>query len=155
MQLPLAVAADEAAVHVPPAGGAEAGAGQVPPLAAVAAELAFACTVCDKQFTSKRGLLCHGTHAHARQRPSARFVVTFVCPGCGNDYRTRLRAMGVCSVQGCCVGLAVVEGGMGLVPHDPAVVAAADDADRMLRHQARKAGRSELAGPPARLHRGA
>ena len=41
------------------------------------------------------------------------------------------------------------------MPADPAVVAAADDADRIWRHQSRTEGRSELAGPPALVHRGA
>ena len=36
-----------------------------------------------------------------------------------------------------------------------AAVAAADDADRIRRRQARQAWVSELAGPPAILHRGA
>ena len=154
-QLPPAAAAEEAAGHLPPAGGVVAAAALEPPPVAVDDVHAFVCTVCGKQFASQRGLMCHGTHAHGRQRPSACFVVTSVCPGCGNDYRTRARAMEHVERGSVRCRLAVVEGGMGLVPHDPAVVAAADDADRMLRHQARKAGRSELAGPPARLHRGA
>ena len=44
---------------------------------------------------------------------------------------------------------------MGLVPADPAVVAAADAADRNWRRQARIRGVSELAGPPALVRSGA
>ena len=99
--------------------------------------------------------MCHGTHAHARQRPSAKFVVSSVCPGCGNDYRSRVRAMEHVEQGSVRCRFAVLEGGSGMLPHGLEVVAAADAADRILRHQASKAGISELAGPPARLHRGA
>jgi hypothetical protein len=113
----------------------------------------FACTECDKSFATRRGLMCHGTHAHARQRPAARFVVSSVCPGCGNDYRTRVRALEHVERGSVRCRAAVLDGGLGLLPHDPEVVAAADSADRILRRQARAAGRSELAGPPALLLR--
>ena len=148
-------AAEDAARHVLPAVAAEAAAGQLPPAVGIAVVPEFVCAECGKHFASNRGLQCHGTHAHGRQRPSARFVVTAVCPGCGNDYRTRLRAMEHVERGSARCRAAVLEGGLGLVPHEPVVVAAADAADRTWRHQARKAGVSELAGPLARLHRGA
>jgi hypothetical protein len=147
---------DEAAVQVHPPAAADvpaapaAAAGAVEP-----AEVNFACTVCDKQFASRRGLMCHGTHAHKRQRPAACFVVTSICPGCGNDYRTRLRALEHVERGSAVCRQAVPGGGLGLVPADPAVVAAADAADRNGRHQARPRGVSELAGPPALVRRGA
>ena len=74
---------------------------------------------------------------------------------CGNDYRTRLRALEHVERGSAVCRQAVPGGGLGLVPADPAVVAAADDADRIWRYQARTEGRSELAGPPALVHRGA
>ena len=147
---------DEAAVQVHPSVAADVPA--APAAAAGAVEpavVSFACAVCDKQFASRRGLMCHGTHAHKRQRPAARFVVTSICPGCGNDYRTRLRALEHVERGSALCRQAVIGGGLGLVPADPVVVAAADDADRIWRRQARAEGRSELAGPPALVHRGA
>ena len=154
-ELPHPAGAVEAAAPAPHAAEAEAPA--EPALAPAGGDEAhvFACTDCGKRFATKRGLMCHGPHAHARQRPSARFVVTSVCLACGNDYRTRVRAMEHVERGSVRCRIAVVEGGMGLAPHEPAVVAAADEADRVLRRQARSAGVSELAGPPARLHRGA
>ena len=116
-------AAEVAAVQLPPADGAAG------PTVEAAGVPVFVCTVCDKQFATHRGLQCHGTHAHSRQRPAARFVVTSVCPGCGNDYRTRLRAMEHVERVSARCRAAVLEGGLGLVPHEPAVVAAADAAD--------------------------
>ena len=148
------------AVHGPPAAGAAGPADQAAAAAGaglaggIPAEVSFECTACSKRFATSRGLKCHGTHAHSRQRPASCFVVRSVCPGCGNDYRTRLRALEHVERGSARCRVAVLGGGLGLVPHDPAVVAAADAADRAWRHQARKSGVSELAGPPARLHRG-
>ena len=121
--------------------------------AGVPVQQPFACQECGKEFLSQRGLLCHGTHAHGRQRPSAAFVLGPICPGCGNNYRTRARAMEHVERGSARCRTAVLEA--GLVPADPVAVAAADDADRIRRRQARQAGLSELAGPPAILHRGA
>jgi hypothetical protein len=121
--------------------------------AAVPVQLSFACETCGKEFRSQRGLLCHGTHAHGRQRPAAAFVLGPVCPGCGNNYRTRARALEHVERGSAKCRVAVLESGMP--PAEPAAVAAADDADRIRRRQARQAGVSELAGPPAILHRGA
>jgi hypothetical protein len=131
---------------------AQALVGAPPVPAGVPVQQAFACQECGKEFLSQRGLLCHGTHAHGRQRPSAPFVLGPICPGCGNDYRTRARAMEHVERGSARCRTAVLES--GLVPADPVAVAAADDADRIRRRQARQAGLSELAGPPAILHRG-
>ena len=152
-------ALQQPAVHMPPAAGAAGPAEQAAaasgagPAGSIPAELSFVCTVCSKRFATSRGLKCHGTHAHSRQRPASCFVVSSVCPGCGNDYRTRLRALEHVERGSARCRVAVLGGGLGLVPHDLAVVAAADAADRVWRHQARISGVSELAGPPARLHR--
>ena len=151
-QVPPAAFDGEAVAHAPAAEGAAAAAAQVPPPVAEAVVHFFACAECGKQFPTQRGLLCHGTHAHGRKRPSACFVVTSVCPGCGNDYRTRARAMEHVERGSHRCRVAVLES--GLAPADPALVAAADEADRVHRRQARQAGVSELAGPPAILHRG-
>ncbi len=79
-------------------------------------------------------------------------MINSVCAACGNDYRTRLRALENVEMGSAVCRRAVLEG--GLVPHRPAVVAAADAADRVWRHQARVRGVSELAGPPAIVRRG-
>jgi len=130
---------------VPPA------AADVPMPPAAAEEPAPQCEECGKVFASLRALKCHGTHAHGRKRPAAAFVVSAICPACGNDYRTRLRALEHVERGSARCRLAVLEGGM--VPHSPEVIAAADAVDREVRRHARAQGVSVYAGPPAILRR--
>ncbi len=110
------------------------------------------CEACGQVFRTKKGLMNHGTHVHGRKRPATQFVATSVCPGCGNDFRTRLRALAHVEQGSEACRVAVLES--GLAPLPPDVVEAADAADRAWRHQARIEGRRELAGPPAIIRRG-
>ncbi len=96
------------------------------------------CAECGKHFSTVRGLDCHVTHAHGRKRPATAFVVSSICPGWGDDYRTRFWALEHVERGSAACRAAVLEG--GLVPHPPALVAAADVADRAWRHQARLKG---------------
>ena len=125
------------------------GAGPAPARAAVEAELN--CPECGRRFRSAGAVLCHRTHAHGRRRPAAAFVLSSVCPACGNDYRTRLRCLEHVE-RGSLRCRSAVLGG-GLMPQPAAAVLAACEADRLLRRQARLQGVHERAGPPAIIHR--
>ena len=103
---------------------------------------------CFQVFQTHRALKLHQLHSHGVRKRAHRFVAGSVCPECGRDWHTRARLIWHLERPGgrqaCQLALQ-----SGAWPElDQADIEAADAAERMARRERRRAGQSELAGPP-------
>ena len=103
---------------------------------------------CFQVFQTHRALKLHQLHSHGVHKRAHRFVAGSVCPECGRDWHTRARLIWHLERPGgrqaCQLALQ-----SGAWPElDQAVIEAADESERTARRERRRAGQSELAGPP-------
>ena len=103
----------------------------------------------ERIFESLAALKSHKTWAHGRRRLVRWYIDSGRCPAFGTDFHTKLRRMHHvdrsqkdkrCLTQ-------LLRAGRML---EPEVVARLDALDNIERRAAKRDGRSELAGPPAR-----
>ena len=95
----------------------------------------------------KRGaMLAHRTRKHGHRIAARLFIGSGFCPGCRFDHHSRVRCLRHVQRSPACRDFLEI----GSVPSlSLEEVSALDLADRALRKQAKRAGRSEFAGPPA------
>ncbi len=113
--------------------------------AEVEVEQDLMCMDCGACFSTMQRMRSHRIHRHGVRRPVRQFCITQVCPVCGDDHHTRLRALRHLERAAAC--RAAWQG--GLIPaHSDEAVAAADAADVCTRRAAATLGIHELSGPP-------
>jgi hypothetical protein len=104
------------------------------------------CVECLATFPTRGGMLAHRTRKHGHRIAARFFISGGLCPGCSFDHHSRVRCLRHVQRTPACRGFLETAGLESLSIEE---VTALDLADRALRKQAKRAGRSEYAGPPA------
>ena len=106
------------------------------------------CMLCGVIFPSAAGVHCHAGHVHGLGVSTAvkPLLAGSICPGCGIDFRTRIRFAEHLRPTGWIANDCRRHVLSGAVPRlDPSALAALDEGDRLLRKACREAGISTLA----------
>ena len=108
------------------------------------------CGDCSKSFATVAALRSHQSIVHKYRHGLRRFVATSLCPVCGNDYRSRLRALA--HVQRGSQRCRDVLLSGAISPGTEAQLEWADREEQEWRRMCRATGVSLLSGPPM-IHR--
>ena len=109
-------------------------------------QLDWLCMECAKCFASRRAVLAHPRRPHGVRRTTGLFVVGPTCPSCGENVHARIRVKKHSEMGASACRLALQARTLPL--QDPELVREANEQDRRLFREARRAGAYPWAGPP-------